>query len=1402
MGDEQMSDPQEELSTPGTTRSDVRVPVVVSFAAEDRDWADWVRVHLDALGQRHELLEPALPPGPEALRRIAELRRAGTVPLVVVSDALLAGAGRSLDLDRLDTTALPLVLVLIEDVALPPEWVGAARASMFEAADDYDGSRALLLGALETVLGPTGTDDFPAVRSFRSMPAPLVVIDPFPVPTPAPAVAPVEPAPAATTITPATTTTTTTTPTTTPAPAPAGPTLPAALPVGLDPVGARPTMPIGLGAPAAERPAAVEPTPGTLVALAPAPAHLAGPDAITPVALVGPAPAPEPAAPAPLGSIGAAALADALRRHVDRPVGLAPLPGPAQRPAAGLLRLGTGQAVHAAGLGGAAVTETEDEVRPQRPAVARRRTPVLPRPEVEGRPAVFRLPLGATARRWSVDSALGALDRGLRARWGERTVGDGGLFARDSVASPVTDAVVAAVGPVGTGTTTVALAHAHRHLDRVDVLWWVRGITTTTVRADLRSLAVAIGIDATDTAGLLEGLRDWLETTDHPWLIVVDGLQPGVQLDGLLPTAGPGHVVVTGRSVPPGLQFVSVNPPGVGAARRALTGAAGPGDDGPTAAALEQIAAALAPHPWALAIAAGLLGTGAVDAVFLASRLERSEVPAGFVAPTEPADAVALVALEVLGLGSAAVDALLAAAVLAPAPLSFDLIARPADDHVSRGLGAALLTLGDDHVALVPAVAAALRRLATPATLTAARGRALELLDQALPDQAGASVTDLYAPHVLALAETASPGALGEPAGRVARVAEAWRARLADEVAVSAPTTGALRAPDAAAMVRGLLSEPTAPTGTATPDDAVAPVVPVPPHVPTAQPTPLPAAATAVGAVPAPAVAAPVVAPVVPAPVVPASVVPEPVTAAPVAPAPQLIAPTVAEPTPVGPAAAAPVIAARAPHSPKPEPAGPELSGPAAPEHETAPTSTTVAPSPAAGVPQTPAPQTPEQAVAITVDAIPSAHDPISPAPVVAAAGPNVAATGSTAGPDPTPGVVIEHVPVVAAPTVDSPGEPAPTAVLPAGAGEAGHVPDAHDRVPESEPVAAAPAMFDRLRTVAEAEAAAGDHDAAVEHLDQRAALADAAFGPADLRTLGARTDAALALAAAGRRNRSNQALTRILADAERFYGPDHAASIVAKQTLANSHAELGRDEVALILRTEVLEARERTQGSDHPQTLVARSNLASSLAAAGRAEEALAMRMTVVEIRERTLGTDHPQTTGARNNLANSYADTGRHELALLLRQQVFDVRERTLGAAHPQTITARNNLANSLAAVGRADEARAQRERTLADSERVLGPDHPHTVTARANLAFAGAESAAPAAPGTAATATPTDDGAGQLIVGIPAAIMGAPPAIEPALFDPPAAGPGAGTAPGPGMREPTAGGRAKRFWFFRRR
>ena len=116
-----MSDPQDEQNASGSTRAGVRVPVVVAFASDDRDWADWVRVHLDGLSQRHDLLEPPLPTGPDALNRIADLRRSGAVPLVVVSDALLAGAGRSLDLDRLDTTNLPLVLVLIEDVVLPPE---------------------------------------------------------------------------------------------------------------------------------------------------------------------------------------------------------------------------------------------------------------------------------------------------------------------------------------------------------------------------------------------------------------------------------------------------------------------------------------------------------------------------------------------------------------------------------------------------------------------------------------------------------------------------------------------------------------------------------------------------------------------------------------------------------------------------------------------------------------------------------------------------------------------------------------------------------------------------------------------------------------------------------------------------------------------------------------------------------------------------------------------------------------------------------------------------------------------------------------------------------------------------------------------------------------------------------
>ncbi len=136
---------------PPATTSD-QAELLVSFVAEDRDWADWVADQLGEFGRRYCILAPPVEPGPAALEAVARLRRAGTAQLVIASDGLLQHSGDVLDLDQVDPDAAPLVVVLIEDLTLPAEWGDASCAPMFEARDDHTASRQMLLQAVATAL--------------------------------------------------------------------------------------------------------------------------------------------------------------------------------------------------------------------------------------------------------------------------------------------------------------------------------------------------------------------------------------------------------------------------------------------------------------------------------------------------------------------------------------------------------------------------------------------------------------------------------------------------------------------------------------------------------------------------------------------------------------------------------------------------------------------------------------------------------------------------------------------------------------------------------------------------------------------------------------------------------------------------------------------------------------------------------------------------------------------------------------------------------------------------------------------------------------------------------------------------------------------------------------------------
>lgn len=151
------------------------VHLAVSYAAADRDWAEWVGGHLVELGYRFRLPESPLEPGPAALDAVAQQRRSGTPLVLVASGALLGQAldlleGDLLDLDRVEPDLAPLVVALIEDVALPAEWGDAVRAPMFTVPDDYTGSRQLLIEALARALPTPGATDRAATDRGRAEP--------------------------------------------------------------------------------------------------------------------------------------------------------------------------------------------------------------------------------------------------------------------------------------------------------------------------------------------------------------------------------------------------------------------------------------------------------------------------------------------------------------------------------------------------------------------------------------------------------------------------------------------------------------------------------------------------------------------------------------------------------------------------------------------------------------------------------------------------------------------------------------------------------------------------------------------------------------------------------------------------------------------------------------------------------------------------------------------------------------------------------------------------------------------------------------------------------------------------------------------------------------------------------
>jgi tetratricopeptide (TPR) repeat protein len=929
--------------------------------------------------------------------------------------------------------------------------------------------------------------------------------------------------------------------------------------------------------------------------------------------------------------------------------------------------------------------------------------------------------------------------------------------------------MMAIAGPTGVGKTALAARHAAAHADELDIVWWARGSSRALVMADLRALAVAIGLEGTDTNSLVANAADWLATTEDRWLLVVDGVERWDDIADLLPSSGRGQLVVTGHQVPAEARDTAVllRPfsPGEGAdyltahRRHADASASSDqdpfdrlGDDEPQSV-LERLSATLEGQPWALTLAARHLAVaeGARAEDLLAELADPPQVeglhggpgrgeldgptvdalPSIDLQDEVPAtDAMVLVAVNELALTSpTAAAAITAAAALAPAPLRrADLDQLSDSERTVTDLGHAhgLVETGADLVVMAGPVRDALRRRWTPAAAERSVGFTIELLDQQVSAHASASEADLYAPHVLeVLSGAAAHGLQTAGTARLAILGSDWLKRMGDlDAALGLARTGAqvaereLGTDDAVTHgARLALADLYVELG----DHAAALEVQaqvVADHERTLGPD-------------------------------------DPLTL-------HARANLAADHLLVGDYALAIVEGERAVTG---------LSAHYGPDHpETMAARDVLEASRSAeqAAAEQAAPQATDQAAAGTAWSNWAggglAHD-------------RRAAATTAAEPDgPASGPWAEPAPAGAGPGLDA--ELDASVLTDLLAQQQASLGSAHPETLET---------LHRLGTV---HSESGAYPAAIDSYERLVEGSIEAYGADDLRTLTARNDLANAYATAGQHDRALQMLEAVVEGAVRAHGSSSPGTLTAKHNLANSYADLGRQEEALELRQEVLQERESLLGPDHPQTVGARNNLANSLAELDRREEALVLREQVVATRRATLGDDHPQTLGAMNNLANSYADLGQHEEALELREEVLTTRDRVLGPDHPHTLTARNNLANSYAALGRAEEALRLRQRAVADCERVLGPDHPHTLTARNNLASSWPQP----------VRWPAGAGSGGLVTASASATTTAPlPEFGPGW----PAGPepeANGAAEANGHRE--SGPKRRRFWFFWRR
>ena len=136
------------------------------------------------------------------------------------------------------------------------------------------------------------------------------------------------------------------------------------------------------------------------------------------------------------------------------------------------------------------------------------------------------------------------------------------------------------------------------------------------------------------------------------------------------------------------------------------------------------------------------------------------------------------------------------------------------------------------------------------------------------------------------------------------------------------------------------------------------------------------------------------------------------------------------------------------------------------------------------------------------------------------------------------------------------------------------------------------------------------------------------------------------------------------LAEAE--FGPDDVRTANHLHAVATVYQYLGWLAFAEPLLERTFSIRLRDLGPDHPDVAQSMNNLAVLFAAQRRHTTAEEYYLGALEIWERAYGPDHPDVATACNNLAGLYYATGRFEDAEPLFLRALSIREAAFGPDH----------------------------------------------------------------------------------------------------------------------------------------